>query len=70
MTPQQRNIDGLDYQTGISPLRVTNVHGSIARVSCEGCGKEMPFDDFCAKVQANIKDSVVPAASDGLQLWI
>lgn len=51
-----QNIDGLDYQTGISPTRVTNVHGSIARVSCEGCGKEMPFDDFCAQVRTNIKD--------------
>mmetsp|Transcript_23419 Transcript_23419/g.44079 ORF Transcript_23419/g.44079 Transcript_23419/m.44079 type:complete len:446 (-) Transcript_23419:143-1480(-) len=51
-----QNIDGLDYQTGLSPSRVTNVHGSIARVSCEGCRKEMPFDDFCAEVSRKIKD--------------
>ena len=51
-----QNIDGLDYQTGISKELVTNVHGSLARVSCEGCGEEMPFDDFCAKVRTNVKD--------------
>ncbi|CAE7206239.1 sirt2 [Symbiodinium sp. KB8] len=51
-----QNIDGLDYQTGISPELVTNVHGSLARVSCEGCGYEMPFDDFCAQVRTNVKD--------------
>ena len=51
-----QNIDGLDYQTGISRELVTNVHGSLARVSCEGCGYEMPFDDFCAQVRTNVKD--------------
>ena len=42
-----QNIDGLDYQTGISREKVTNVHGSLARVSCEGCKREMPFETFC-----------------------
>ena len=51
-----QNIDGLDYQTGISPALVTNVHGSLAQVSCEGCGHAMSFDDFCAKVRTNVKD--------------
>jgi NAD-dependent SIR2 family protein deacetylase len=35
---------------------VTNVHGSIANVSCEGCGREVPFDVFCQKVKTQIKD--------------
>lgn len=51
-----QNIDGLDYQTGIKRQLVTNVHGSIANVSCEGCGREVPFDVFCQKVKTQIKD--------------
>lgn len=51
-----QNIDGLDYQTGISRDRVTNVHGSIANVSCEGCGRAMSFDVFCQELQSKIKD--------------
>eukprot|EP00434_Breviolum_minutum_P042007 symbB.v1.2.037374.t1/scaffold5502.1/size38168/2 len=51
-----QNIDGLDYQTGIRRELVTNVHGSIANVSCEGCGRRMSFDAFCDKVRSQIKD--------------
>lgn len=51
-----QNIDGLDYQTGISRERVTNVHGSIANVTCEGCKREMSFDAFCDELRKNIKD--------------
>lgn len=51
-----QNIDGLDYQTGISPEHVCNVHGSISVCKCEGCDVEMPFDDFCLEVQLKIKD--------------
>ena len=51
-----QNIDGLDYQTGISPQNVCNVHGSIGVVHCEGCGETMSFDDFCGEVQTKIKD--------------
>lgn len=51
-----QNIDGLDYQTGIARERVTNVHGSIARVVCEGCRREMAFDAFCQKLRCQIKD--------------
>lgn len=51
-----QNIDGLDYQTGISQNRVCNVHGSIAEVACERCGKSVDLADFCASVRKNIKD--------------
>lgn len=51
-----QNIDGLDYQTGIRRELVTNVHGSIANVSCEGCGRRMSFDAFCDKVRSQIKE--------------
>lgn len=51
-----QNIDGLDYQTGIRPDHVTNVHGSIAQIRCEGCRYEMPLDRFCEEVRIHIKD--------------
>lgn len=51
-----QNIDGLDYHTGMPRERVCNVHGSIGRVACETCGREMPLDDFCAEVRTKIKD--------------
>merc|ERR1719383_72946 len=51
-----QNIDGLDYHTGISRDLVCNVHGSIAKISCEECGAEMSFDDFCEEVRTHIKD--------------
>ena len=61
-----QNIDGLDYQTGIRRELVTNVHGSIANVSCEGCGRRMSFDAFCDKVRSQIKDiyKVDPSAPE------
>lgn len=51
-----QNIDGLDYQTGIRRELVTNVHGSIANVTCEGCGRGMAFDAFCDRLRKQIKD--------------
>ena len=52
-----QNIDGLDSQcTNIPKDKIVNVHGSLSEVSCEGCGAEMEFDDFCQEVQTNIKD--------------
>eukprot|EP00442_Polarella_glacialis_P054623 CAMPEP_0115094406 /NCGR_PEP_ID=MMETSP0227-20121206/28328_1 /TAXON_ID=89957 /ORGANISM="Polarella glacialis, Strain CCMP 1383" /LENGTH=323 /DNA_ID=CAMNT_0002487381 /DNA_START=16 /DNA_END=987 /DNA_ORIENTATION=+ len=51
-----QNIDGLDYQTDLTRELVCNVHGSLGRVSCEGCQEEMPLDDFCVQVRKNIKD--------------
>jgi NAD-dependent deacetylase sirtuin 2 len=52
-----QNIDGLDRQcSNIPDDKIVNVHGSIAQVSCEGCGTDMDLDDFCEQVQSNIKD--------------
>eukprot|EP00930_Biecheleria_cincta_P096670 TRINITY_DN88491_c0_g1_i1.p1 TRINITY_DN88491_c0_g1~~TRINITY_DN88491_c0_g1_i1.p1 ORF type:complete len:422 (+),score=69.85 TRINITY_DN88491_c0_g1_i1:59-1324(+) len=51
-----QNIDGLDYQTGLSPELVCNVHGSLGQVHCEYCGAGMPLDKFCSEVRAKIKD--------------
>jgi NAD-dependent SIR2 family protein deacetylase len=51
-----QNIDGLDYQTGINPARVTNVHGSIGVIACETCGAPAEPKAFCAELRAKIKD--------------
>lgn len=51
-----QNIDGLEYQTGIDPELLVEVHGSVRRASCEGCSKEMRLQDFAQQVKAKIKD--------------
>jgi len=52
-----QNIDGLFYQLENLPRdKIVDVHGTIANVSCESCGSSMALDDFCEKVQTNIKD--------------
>jgi len=52
-----QNIDGLEGQcTNLPKTIVIPVHGSFDRASCESCGAEMNYDEFCAKVETNIKD--------------
>ena len=52
-----QNIDGLDFQTNISPDRICACHGSVGRAACEGCGAPVDFDDeFCQRVRSSIKD--------------
>ena len=52
-----QNIDGLDRQCDKIPSdKVVHVHGSISKVSCEGCGEKEDFHVFCDSVRKNIKD--------------
>jgi NAD-dependent SIR2 family protein deacetylase len=52
-----QNIDGLDRQCKeIPPDKIVNVHGTISKASCEGCGREQDYDAFCDSVQSKIKD--------------
>ena len=51
-----QNIDGLDFQTNISPDRICACHGSVGRAACEGCGAPVDFDEFCQTVRSSIKD--------------
>jgi NAD-dependent deacetylase sirtuin 2 len=52
-----QNIDGLDHQCSAIPKeKIVNVHGTISQASCEHCGCDVPFDDFCDLVQSSIKD--------------
>ena len=52
-----QNIDGLDRQCrDLPPDKIVNVHGTISRASCEGCGHEHDYHAFCNSVQSKIKD--------------
>ena len=51
-----QNIDGLDYQTGISAAKVVSVHGSMGQIACEGCAASMDSNAFKTAVRTSIKD--------------
>ena len=51
-----QNIDGLDRQCDIPDDKIVNVHGTLSRASCESCGTEVDFEDFCKDVEQSIKD--------------
>jgi NAD-dependent deacetylase sirtuin 2 len=52
-----QNIDGLDFQCQQIPTeKIIPVHGTIREASCEGCGAQMDYDEFCTMVRTNIKD--------------
>lgn len=52
-----QNIDGLDRQCNQLPSnKIVSVHGSLSQVACEGCGHEADFDEFCDRLQKQIKD--------------
>jgi len=51
-----QNIDGLDFQTDIPSEKISPVHGTMGKISCESCGIDYPIDKFREKVKSNIKD--------------
>lgn len=52
-----QNIDGLDHQCSAIPKEnIVNVHGTLSETSCEVCGTDMDFNEFCDEVQTSIKD--------------
>ena len=52
-----QNIDGLEDQcTQLPRDKVIAVHGSMDRAECANCGEETDFDEFCEKIQTQIKD--------------
>ncbi|KAL9184712.1 hypothetical protein ACHAXT_012682 [Thalassiosira profunda] len=51
-----QNIDGLSNAVGLPDDKIVSVHGSIAKVSCENCGRDTDFNAFCDEVESNIKD--------------
>lgn len=55
-----QNIDGLDRQGSLPDDKIINVHGSISKAGCEGCGAPMDINEFCKAVETNIKDIYNP----------
>ena len=67
-----QNIDGLDRQCDIPSDKIISVHGTLSRASCESCGTEVDFDEFCNALQGSIKDiynidSSAPSESKPIQ---
>jgi NAD-dependent deacetylase len=51
-----QNIDGLHQRAGSSPEVVVEMHGSLYRVECLGCGAVTPMADTLARVEAGEAD--------------
>ena len=51
-----QNIDGLHQAAGNSPELVIEVHGTMRRVMCMGCGMRAPMEKALARVSAGEAD--------------
>ncbi len=51
-----QNIDELHQIAGNSPARVIEVHGTMRRVMCWGCGARAPMQDALARVRSGEPD--------------
>ncbi|HEX2542402.1 MAG TPA: Sir2 family NAD-dependent protein deacetylase [Caldimonas sp.] len=51
-----QNIDELHQRAGQSPERVVEVHGTMRRVMCWGCGWRAPMQDALDRVRAGEED--------------
>lgn len=61
-----QNIDELHQLAGSSPARVIEVHGTVRRVFCWGCGRRAPMAEALARVRAGEDDPPCPACG-GIQ---
>jgi NAD+-dependent protein deacetylase sirtuin 2 len=60
-----QNIDGLDFQCeGIPVGKIVPIHGTVREASCEGCGTDLDYVQFCKKVRSNIKDIYTKCSED------
>ena len=52
-----QNIDGLEWQCDRIPRdKIVAVHGTLGQAACEGCGAAADYQQFCDRVQTQIKD--------------
>ena len=51
-----QNIDGLHVASGVPESSVVEVHGTVHRYECVGCGARGPMDDALARVRAGEAD--------------
>ena len=56
-----QNIDGLDFQTGISDQMIVNLHGSLGKAECEFCNFPAPIEEFRKSVREKIKNIYDPS---------
>ena len=55
-----QNVDELHQLAGTSPAAVIEVHGTIRRVMCWGCGRRAPMEEALARVRAGEADPACP----------
>jgi len=58
-----QNIDGLHQRAGVSANKVIEVHGTLHRVICLGCGWRGPMQDTLDRVRAGEEDPQCLACS-------
>lgn len=51
-----QNVDGLHQQAGHAPQRIIEVHGSLHRAMCWGCGLRLPMPEVLDRVRAGEAD--------------
>ena len=56
-----QNVDELHQLAGTSPAAVIEVHGTIRRVMCWGCGRRAPMEEALARVRAGEADPACPS---------
>ena len=56
-----QNIDELHQMAGHAPDKMIEVHGTMRRVMCWGCGQRTPMLDVLARVRAGEDDPACPA---------
>ena len=55
-----QNVDGLHQAAGSSGTKVVEIHGTMRRATCWGCGAEWPMDPFLERVRAGEADPDCP----------
>jgi len=56
-----QNVDELHQLAGNAPDKVVEVHGTIRRVMCWGCGRRAPMEEALARVRAGDADPACPS---------
>ncbi len=51
-----QNVDGLHLMAGTDPDRIVEVHGTVRRSMCLGCGVQAPVEEVLERVRAGEED--------------
>ena len=55
-----QNVDGLHQAAGSDPGKMVEIHGTMRRATCWGCGAEWPMDPFLDRVRNGEADPDCP----------